>query len=211
MINADLHTYWRTSSKIKPQDFGDLVDTAFERLGGGGIVGLVDFEDSRYNTLCNSKDSYERINFRTGVYVPEKEITIVRGQEIPTKQGHLLVLGLGEKIYLPSGEDVLETIKRAEDAQAIKIADHPFYFEGLGNCLEGILERLDAIEVYNATAEFGLKFGPLKKGANIEALGYFENKKESFPKLGGLYSSDSHNKFAFAKTYSRLEDVSNNP
>ena len=133
-IKVALHEHWRTSSKIKKNDFNEIVDTAYKRLGKGGVVGLVNFEDNRYESIIKLK-GYNRKNLGNAVYVPEKEMTIIRGQEIPTKEGHILGLALPENLNLPSGECVRDTIKRIKDNNGSVIVAHPFYYEGMGKYL----------------------------------------------------------------------------
>ncbi len=196
MIKAALHEHWRTSSKIKESDFNNIVDTAYKRLGQGGLVGLINFEDNRYEAITELK-GYDRENLGNAVYVPEKEITIIKGQEIPTKQGHVLGLALPENINLPSGEHVSETIKRIRENNGSVIVDHPFYFEGIGKYLsknKDILEKIDALEVWNATACFGIAFTPLNRNANKKALEFFDLIKNYFPNLGGfMFRMDTQN------------------
>ncbi len=209
-IKADLHEHWRTPSKIKENDFNNIVNTAHKRLGKGGIVGLVNFEDNRYEAITRLK-GYSRENLGNAVYVPEKEITLIRGQEIPTKEGHLLSLALPEDLNLPSGEPIKETVKRIRDNNGIVVVDHPFYFEGIGGYLsknQETLEDIDALEVWNASACFGIAFTPLKINANKMALEFFNSIKNNFPYLGGLCVQDGHSKYEFARSYSVLEDIS---
>ena len=55
-----------------------------------------------------------------------------------------------------------ETLKKAKDNNGIIIIDHPFYMEGTGNYLEKnskLLENIDAIEIHNGEASFGLPLG----------------------------------------------------
>jgi predicted metal-dependent phosphoesterase TrpH len=77
-------------------------------------------------------------------------IVIIPGIEISTRQGHLIALGVTEKI--PSGLDVLETIALARDLGAVLILPHPYHIwrHGVGRKLRSALYSVDAIEVFNS-------------------------------------------------------------
>lgn len=68
-------------------------------------MGVVDFCDSRYKNLINLR-GYERQTLgenQNGIYIPEKDIYMIGGQEVPTKEGHLLFLGTGINSHLKKG------------------------------------------------------------------------------------------------------------
>ena len=77
-------------------------------------------------------------------------IVIIPGIEISTRQGHLIALGVTEKI--PSGLDVLETVRIARDMGAVLILPHPYHVwrHGVGRKLRSALYSVDAIEVFNS-------------------------------------------------------------
>lgn len=77
-------------------------------------------------------------------------IVIIPGIEISTRQGHLIALGVTEKI--PSGLDVLETIALARGMGAVLILPHPYHIwrHGVGRKLRSALYSVDAIEVFNS-------------------------------------------------------------
>jgi hypothetical protein len=77
-------------------------------------------------------------------------IVIIPGIEISTRQGHLIALGVTEKI--PSGLDVLETIRIAKEMGAVLILPHPYHIwrHGVGRKLRSALYSVDAIEVFNS-------------------------------------------------------------
>jgi len=77
-------------------------------------------------------------------------IVIIPGIEISTRQGHLIALGVTEKI--PSGLDVLETIALARGLGAVLILPHPYHIwrHGVGRKLRSALYSVDAIEVFNS-------------------------------------------------------------
>lgn len=100
-IKADLHNHLRTSSIFENSDFNNSIDTASKKLGGGACFGLINMHDRRYEKFADLK-GYEREwigDNKNGIYIPEKDVLVVRGQEVTTKQGHLLV-GLGYDVHL---------------------------------------------------------------------------------------------------------------
>lgn len=88
MAKTDLHNHLRTSSRPLKY-FNEVADAASKTLGEGGVLGVVDFCDSRYKNLINLR-GYERQNLgenQNGIYIPEKDIYMIGGQEVPTKEG----------------------------------------------------------------------------------------------------------------------------
>jgi predicted metal-dependent phosphoesterase TrpH len=77
-------------------------------------------------------------------------LVIIPGIEVSTRQGHLLALGVTEKI--PSGLDVMETIRLARQAGALLILPHPYHMwrHGVARKLRSALYAVDAIEVFNS-------------------------------------------------------------
>ena len=74
-----------------------------------------------------------------------KEFIVIVGQEIWTKEGHLIGLGLNEK--LPDFKSAEETIGEIHNQGGIAIAPHPYLNLGLGKKIMSL--PLDAIESYN--------------------------------------------------------------
>lgn len=210
MVKADLHNHLRTSSRYFERDFNAIVDSASKKLGDGAVVGIVNFADWRYENLINLR-GYERQILgrnKNGVYVPEKDVYLVRGQEVPTKQGHVVIFGTGARTHLKSGRKLEDTIKEARDQNGIVIADHLFHYAGIGPYLEQnthILEQIDAIEIHNGESSFGLPFGPIPLGANRKAQEFYSNIKNKFPKLGAISSSDGHSLYGIGSSWTELE------
>lgn len=214
MVKADLHNHLRTSGRYYEGDFNRVVEHASRKLGAGAVLGVINFLDWRYEHLINSK-GYERQNLgenKNGIYVPEKDIYLIRGQEIPTKEGHLLVLGTGEGSYLKKERKIEDTIKEAKDQNAIIVVEHPFYLAGLGSYLEKnleLLEQVDAIEIYNSTAAFGLPFSPFPFRANKKAQEFYAKIKQDFPHLGAISSSDGHSFYEVGSSWTEIKKPSN--
>lgn len=214
MVKADLHNHLRTSSRCFEGDFNRAVDIASRKLGAGAILGIVNFSDWRYEHLI-SLEGYERQNLgdnKNGIYVPEKDVYIVKGQEIPTKEGHLLVFGTGARVHLREGRKLEDTIEEAKDQNGIIVADHPFYVAGIGSYLEqnpSLTEQLDAIEVHNGEASFGLPVGPVPLNANKKAQEFYARIKHDFPNLGAISSSDGHSMYELGSSWTEIDKPTN--
>jgi hypothetical protein len=107
-------------------------------------------------------------------------LVIIPGIEISTRQGHLIALGITEKI--PSGMDVMDTIVMARKEGALLILPHPYHIwrHGVGRKLRSALYAVDAIEVFNSRYIVG--------SANIKAAKMA--RRIGKPCVGG---SDAHN------------------
>ncbi|MBS3088902.1 hypothetical protein J4402_03950 [Candidatus Pacearchaeota archaeon] len=208
-IRADLHNHLRTSSRMDGL-FNPAIDRAAERLGSGGIFGLVNFSDHRYEDFAGQR-GYERENFGNAVYVPEKDILVVKGQEVPTAKGHLLVLGLEEDNHLKEGRPVLDSIKEAKDANGIIVADHPFGKEGLGhffvdeyNSHRDYFGLLNGWEVFNGEAALWFP-GLTPKNANNAAHDIYESYRLEVKGIAAVTSSDGHSLRELGTSYMPLE------
>jgi len=209
-VNADLHTHLRTRADISNLDFNQVIDLARERLGPGGILGVVNFADRHYEQFVG-KRGYERHDLSNGVYVPEKKVLVVKGEEVATKQGHLLVLGIRKNRHLAHDRTLDDTIREAKQGNGIMIADHPFTYFGIGKQLERVyniggkilsseyLEKLDAIEVHNGEASLS------PRNPNKKAQEFFRRMRYFNPKLGALIVSDGHSLKEVGISYTTLE------
>lgn len=170
---------------------------------------MVNFYDRRYEEFVKlkgySKDALGKcIN---GIYVPSKDIIVVKGQEVPTKQGHLLVLGLEYDVHLKNGRPLEDTLKEANDHNGIIVADHPFYREGLGPYLEShqdLLQDFDALETHNGEAALSL-FGLLPFRANEKAREFYKKITLDNKYLGALSSSDGHSFYELGSSWTEIE------
>lgn len=211
-VRADLHNHLRTSSRSSEPDFNRTIDTAAERLGNGAVVGVINFADKRYEHFTGL-GGYGRVYVgekNNGVYVPSKNVLIIKGQEVPTKEGHILVLGLGKDVHLKSGRNLQDSLSEARDNEGIIIADHPFYAYGIGSHLEAnpsILQYFDAIEVHNGEAVFGIPKTPFPYKANIRAQEFYDRIKRDFPHLGALSSSDGHSIYELGRSWTEIDSL----
>ncbi len=214
-IKADLHNHLRTSSILEDSDFNNSIDVASKKLGKDACFGLINMHDRRYEKFSDLK-GYDREwvgDNKNAVYIPEKDVLIVRGQEVTTKQGHLLVLGLGYDVHLKNSASLEDTLKKARDNNGIVIADHPFYMEGAGNYLEKnpkLLENIDAVEVHNGEAAFGLPVGPFSRNANKKAQEFYRIVKKYYVHLGAIASSDGHSIEEVGSSWTEIDKVEYN-
>lgn len=208
MIKADLHNHLRTSSR--PTNLNEVVNATYKKLGKGGVLGVTNFSDFRYENLINSPGYLRQYvgDEKNGIYIPEKDIYIIKGQEIPTKEGHLLVLGTGEGNHLKEGRTLEDTIKEAKDQNGIIVAVHPFYVSNIGNYLKNnpeLVGEIDAIEIHNGKASFGFPVGPLPLNANKKAEGFYKEIKQYFPNLGAVSFSDGHSIYEIGSSWTGIE------
>jgi len=214
-IKAALHEHLKTSSKIEGLSFNRVVDLARSRLGAECLFSVVDFDDMRYKSFI-SKQGYEREYIgedRRGVRIFDQvrrlEVACVHGEEVPTKQGHLLVLGLGYETHLKHGRQFEETIKEARDynPNAVIICDHPFHNSGVGDYLRDHREVMGGIDAFeeNGEACFGLPFSPFPLGANRKVREFYREVCSDFPHLGFIRSQDGHSLYEFCEGWSEIE------
>ncbi len=198
-VRADLHSHLRTRSDMTGY-FNPAIDIARKRLGEGGIFGLINFADARYEQFAQER-GYERQDLGNALYVPEQDILVVKGQEVPTKQGHVLVLGLEKGKHLAGDKELRDTIKEAKDNNGILIVDHPYSSHGgLGPFLMAnpeLIRQFDAWEVHNGEAA-------LFKGANDKAQKIFDEDKILKSLVGQLSSSDGHSTYELGKNWTAL-------
>ena len=194
IVRADLHNHLRTSSYWRRGDFNRAVDVAQRRLGAGGITGLINFSDKRFETFAELP-GYERTfvgESQNAIYVPQKDILIAKGQEIPTQQGHLLVLGLPKDVHLKDWGDLENTMKEARKNGGSNVADHLFSRSGIGPHIQEkleLFEQLDAIEVFNGEADLWFP-GLMPRNANPKALRFYQGYNPSG--VGALTTGDGH-------------------
>lgn len=217
-IRFDPHNHYKTSSVLTSYDFRRVVKMSSERLGDRGIAGLVNFADKRYEQFVNSdvckSRGLELGKEKNAMYFEgedgDNDAIVVKGQEIPTRQGHILAMGLGYEKHVRQYRTFEDTLKEVKDLGAIAILDHPFYVEGAGKYVmrnPHLLEQIDAVEIHNGEASFGLlpskwiESMPLPSGlkklippikANKNARGFYNMFLKQYPHLGAISTSDGH-------------------
>lgn len=193
-VRADLHAHL---GKLRDSyDFNRIIDKARENLGPGGVLGVTCFDDNRYKSLANSP-GYKREKIGNGFYVPDKNILVVKNQEVFSEHGHLLSIGLPEDKNIKS-KKLKDIISEAEDLGVGLVAVHLFAGWSLGNFLirnPGYLQNLIGIEIHNGEAVY----------TNKKAKDFFEMIKEDY-KIGGISNSDGHYLFEIGSSNSLIEE-----
>lgn len=156
------HSWYSKGGILKEENIVSPVEMVKEarRKGLNGIA-ITDHDS------LESWDSLKRLKFDDFIIIP--------GEEISTRQGHLIALGIAEVIK--PGQDVLETIDKIHQQGGIAIAPHPFDIGKKG--IRNFSRFADSIEVFNAMN--------LDKFANLRALKYARKFKK--PMVAG---SDAH-------------------
>lgn len=207
-IKADIHNHFRTISYIPEGFFNKATKIIRKNLGQGGLVGLVNYQCNRFEQFSESLGE-ERIKIGTeknfnALYIPNKDITIIKGQEIPTKEGDLLVYGISANDFLKSGRSLQDTAKDAKEKyNAFVVAQ-----TGVQGTIEAIknnpklLMYVDAIEIWNGGANFPIPGkNPLDANKKAEQL-YFELKKQN--NLGSVVTSDGHSLHEIGSSYNLI-------
>ncbi len=212
MIKVDLHNHLGRNG-ANP-GFDETIDLVVKRLGEHSIFGIANSNDYRYQDFVNQGGGeYNRHGIDGGragaVYVPERDMLVVKCQEMFTDQGDVLA------IAIPFGKNVETTntrdaIKEAKDLGAILDAVHSFYIDGIGEFLREnpeMLEHFSTWEVYNGSAEFWFP-KILPRNANSKALEFYINKIQPNSNLdiGISASTDGHLTRTVGKCYTMLED-----
>ncbi|MEK6760720.1 MAG: hypothetical protein AABX93_02240 [Nanoarchaeota archaeon] len=206
-VKADFHNHLRTSSRLADSDFNRAVDIAECRLGSGGTFGMINFDDKRYEKFIGFK-GYNRDYIgenKNAIYIPGKDILIVKGQEVPTQQGHLLILGLGYDEHIKQNQTLEDTIKESRDKEATIILDHPFckIACGAGEFLRkrenhNLLKYIDALEVHNGEVSL---FPP----SNIKAK-IFYNSISTY-NVGAISTSDGHSFYELGTSWTEIDEI----
>ena len=194
-IKADLHNHLSKGSYNN--DFNKVIDISSKRLGHAGILGICNDEDNRYESFVDLA-GYEREDFKGFIYIPSKNLFVIKAQEVFAKQGHILVLGLEKYKHIKS-KDLEDVLKEAKDINEnnIIIPVHLFFFQGCGNYLihnPNLIKDFDAIEVNSGEAIYG----------NKKAKQFYEIIKED-SEIGAVSFSDGHSLYEIGLNYTILD------
>jgi hypothetical protein len=214
-IKSDPHHHLRTSGHITPDIVQRSLAKAEERLGKGGILGVINFNpsetemDQRWDLFRKHvQEKYNSISTGNGLYLPAPDLLIIRGQEIPTQEGyHILLLGTQEDQNITNHSSLEKVLTEGRAFGALIIADHPFHKAGIGPYLQQHPEeykRFDGYEVFNRTASLPL---PGYAQANQKALKEFQEVqiKHMHPTLFAFESTDGHSPSEVGRTYMTIE------
>ena len=178
MVKVDLHLHSKYSwdSNVPIESY---ISEA-ERQGFGAIA----------ITDHNNTDSHKEIEkLQAGTTV-----ILIPGQEVTTRDGHLLVLGWVPQV--PQGVPMKESVEfaKSEDKGALCIAAHPFdrFRSGKGTKIQN--SAIDGIEILNASTLFGV--------FNWQAKRFAKNRYSI--QLG---NSDSHRISEFGFAYTEIPEA----
>ncbi len=132
MLSCDLHIH-TTFSRDGESSIEDIIRRA--EAAGLDAIAITDHDTTEGALVA--------------LTIPTR-LVIIPGIEISTRQGHLLALGVTEKI--PPGLDVMETIKLGHQKGAVLILPHPYHVwrHGVGRKIRSAIYAVDAIEVFNS-------------------------------------------------------------
>lgn len=139
-LKIDLHTHSRYSADgiAEPEDM----------IAEARRKGLHGFAITDHNT-CACVDYFLQHGLMNEEGLPVDDLLIIPGQEITTREGHLLALG----VRLPDlkGIPAREAVDLIHEHGGVAVPPHPYDFFRAG-IKESVLEelRVDAIEVFNA-------------------------------------------------------------
>lgn len=162
-LKVDLHIHSKYSEDGSGE-IRDILEKAIER--GLDAIAITD-----HDTLKGSLEAQKLSE--------SMDILVIPGQEVTTKDGHLLVLGIND--FIEPHRSLEDTLKEVKEKRGFVIAPHPFhrYRHGVGKKLKQNIDKIDAVEVYNSRYITGI--------ANKRAK-WFTNKK-NVPAVAG---SDAH-------------------
>ena len=133
IMKLELHSHsWYSRGHILGEE---NIVSPVEMVKEARKKGLNGIAITDHNSL-ESWDSLKRMKFDDFIIIP--------GEEISTRQGHLIALGIEEAI--DPNQDVLETIDKIHQQGGITIAPHPYDISKKG--IRNFSRFTDAIEVF---------------------------------------------------------------
>ncbi|MDO5852275.1 MAG: PHP domain-containing protein [Methanobacteriaceae archaeon] len=123
-----------------------------------------------------------------------EDLIIIPGEEISSKSGHVIALGIQE--HIKALQTTPETIDQIHEQGGIAIAAHPYclYRSGMGKIVEEV--NIDAIETMNSRFIFGISNYRAKK----------LSKKKNIPAIG---ASDAHFIKGIGSCYTQIPNADN--
>ncbi len=137
MLRFDLHVHSNYSPDGQSTVEAILRAAAEKRLDG---VAITD-----HNTTAGARYALDVV----GKVAPG--LLVIPGEEVSTKSGHLIVLGITEDI--PPGMSVEDTVKEAKRLGGVIVTPHPYNRPRHGM---PIPDGADAVEVYNSRYILGM-------------------------------------------------------
>ncbi len=132
----ELHAHTKNSHRSKV--YFDGVNTPEEVVRAAKRKGLGAIAITDHDTMNGTKNARK--------LGKKYDIIVIKGEEITTKSGHVVALGIEETI--PKGLSVEETVDEIHKQGGIAVSVHPFDVrrEGIGN----LCTKCDVIEAFNA-------------------------------------------------------------
>ncbi|MEA3329892.1 MAG: hypothetical protein U9Q06_04060 [Nanoarchaeota archaeon] len=210
-VKVDIHNHLQTSSDMSKIDSEKVINYAKQVLGPGGILGIVNMKDRRYEDFIMNVDSaiptidLERGDlYGTGL----NNFLLVKCQEIATQQGHLLAIAMPKNESVDDGMSIEDTICEVKELEGIICVDHPFGWGGAGNYLlehPKYLEsgKIDAWETHNGETALYIP-GKSNLFANKKSQRVYDKQIRVSCPVAELWSSDGHSVTEIGSSYTEL-------
>ncbi|MFH1290494.1 MAG: hypothetical protein ABIH92_03735 [Nanoarchaeota archaeon] len=182
-VRLDAHNHFTTRSLVLP--YRAVVNNVARFLGIGGICGFANFADRRFEAWVDQAPD-NTPDFGNAIYDTERGIWVIKGEEVRTRSGDLLILALphGEP---PEHEKPFEyTLEYATDHKGIVIGTELFSRSKIGETLRRrpkLLGKFDAIQVHDAQ---------LLPWQNWASQRFYNDIKDDYPNIGQLSCTDDH-------------------
>ncbi|WP_458209081.1 PHP domain-containing protein [Haladaptatus sp. NG-SE-30] len=135
MLSVELHCHSALS-----HDGRDPVDLILEQAKAVGLDAIAITDHDKIEASLEAAE-----------LAPEYGLVGIPGMEVTTRDGHVLGLGVQERV--PPGLSFGETLDRIREQGGVAVVPHPFQKSRSGvaaNIDRGELTKADAIEVYNS-------------------------------------------------------------
>lgn len=184
-IRTDLHNHFTTKSRVL--DPNKVADTVYLSLGSGGICALVNYDDQRYEAFAKVAEPHVT-NLGNSLHFKDRNILIVKGEEVPTGDGDLLILGLEEGKHLSQRKGIEYHLQEVAEENCITVLTSPFFMSEVGAIIREnprFAKLIDGIETHN---------GEATRKANAQAFELFKllYYDKGYQDLGFLSCSDGH-------------------
>jgi len=202
----DLHTHLFTTwdkgrfSLERGSRESDAILDAIRDKGLDGIV-LANFADYRYEKFVRDMRRWGDMkyipvkNLGNALVVVDKEetkeIKIIRGEEVPTPQGHVLVIGMDYGCNIGQGRTLTEVCKIARSSGASIVSAHTFYSQGVRE------ELVRNPHLFHSWESKNCNHKPLSDEIIMD-IGISICKK-------GIHVSDSHNRKDLGNAYIEVD------
>jgi hypothetical protein len=221
-LNVDFHNHLQTGSsfrkksktlseKLKNLFFDEGFDSLSDVLKKSmktnlDVLYITNYADSRYEDWTSEeqienarKQGYEmeKGDYYTLAKKGTKIIVIGKSQEVPTKQGHLLVAGLKRNKKITNEKSLDETLSEINDNE-LKIADPPYVrveHSGILRNSKNVQEEIKKFDAIERNGNFYLPFSTSDIRTRFSAKKY--NKVV-------VTDSDGHHPKDIGKTYNSI-------